>query len=235
MKIGICDDNVVYLDELRALVSVELSAYPDVTIETLTPAQIFEHIQHSTLTYDLLITDIDMGEYNGITLALEINKLKPKCIIIFISNYLNFATDVYEIQHIYFILKSEMGNRLHNALTKALTILDERKQQLVIRYHNIETSLSLSDIYYLEALGRYLYVHDNTQTYKYIQSLKGISASLNAQFVRCHHSYIVNLGYIKSISRTSCTLTSGEVLPISQTYAKNVSNSYMSYISNKML
>jgi two-component SAPR family response regulator len=60
-----------------------------------------------------------MGTYNGIDFASKINQIAPSCIIIFISNYLNYATEVYDVAHVYFILKSELNERLPRALEKA--------------------------------------------------------------------------------------------------------------------
>lgn len=235
MKIGICDDNIDYLHTLKHMVKTELEHHPNITIEAITPVHLSAQIKNSTFSYDLLLTDIDMGQFNGIDLALAINNAAPQCIIIFISNYLNFATDVYEIEHIYFILKEESNKRLPKALSKAIAIYDERIQQhLLIRYHNIETHLLLSDISHIEAFGRYLYIHDRCDTYKYIMSLKKVSQELNSNFIRCHHSYILNLNFIRSLSRTNCTLSSGEILPISQTYSKQVYKAYMEHISGKL-
>ena len=36
----------------------------------------------------------------------------PFCQIIFLSSYLSYATEVYETEHIYFILKSQLHQRI---------------------------------------------------------------------------------------------------------------------------
>ena len=56
---------------------------------------------------------------NGIALADQINKLCPDSQIIFISQYLQYATAVYETEHVYFIHKLQMAKYLPLALQAA--------------------------------------------------------------------------------------------------------------------
>jgi DNA-binding LytR/AlgR family response regulator len=234
VNIGICDDNTIYLKYLSETVN-NLFITQDYRIQALNPDELVERIQNHICPYEILITDIDMGIYNGIDLAEKINKINPSCIIIFISSYLNYATKVYDVDHIYFVLKNEITERLPKALEKAITIIHERLDNfLTIRYQNVESRICIDYITHLEAMGRYLYIHDTKDSYKTINSLKVISTELPDCFIRCHNSYIVNLKYVRSICRTSCVLTSGETIPISQTYYKSFHDSYIKFISKKL-
>lgn len=71
---------------------------------------------------DILLSGINLGEgeENGIYLARQIKLLNPSCQIIFISNFLNYATDVYSTEHVWFLLKDQMEERLPIALHKAM-------------------------------------------------------------------------------------------------------------------
>ncbi|EKC47003.1 Response regulator of the LytR/AlgR family, partial [human gut metagenome] len=59
----------------------------------------------------------------GIRLAQSMKHYAPFCQIIFLSSYLSYATEVYETEHIYFILKSQLHQRIGPALHQALTAL----------------------------------------------------------------------------------------------------------------
>jgi DNA-binding LytR/AlgR family response regulator len=177
-----------------------------------------------------------MGIYNGIDFANKINQIAPACIIIFISNYLNYATDVYEVSHVYFVLKSDANEKLPKALEKAFKVYNDRiTKSLLIRFQNTEYRIFFADITYIEALGRYLYIHDSNQSYKCIQSMKHILTELSSSFTRCHNSYLVNMKYIHSINRTNCVLSNGVSIPISQTYSKKFQADYVNYVSRELL
>jgi two-component system, LytTR family, response regulator LytT len=236
MKIGVCDDNQLYLNQLVSTLQSYISPSKDIIIEALTPEQLETSISNRCFSYDILISDIDMGNYNGIDFASKINDMSPNCIIIFISNYLNYATEVYDVAHIYFVLKSEAKERLPKALSKALALHNERvAKSILIRYQNTEYRIFLSEITHIEALGRYLYIHDTKGTYKCIQSLKSIMNELSSSFARCHNSYLVNMQYIHSINRSNCVLKNGITIPISQTYSRDFQAAYIAYVSRELL
>ena len=234
MNIGICDDNQIHLDFLYHMVNAFFTDRTDIFIYKITPDNLL--IERGEFSYDIFITDIDMGDINGIDLVKRINNYRPSCIIIFVSNYLNFATEVYEVSHIYFVLKTEAETYLPKALDKAVSAFFEQyKPSLSFSYQGIAYTLSYMDILYLEALGRYLFIHGLQHTYKCIKPLKTIASELNDAFVRCHHSYIVNLNYVRSISRNHCIITTDIDIPVSSTYLKTFQSAYRKYISKKLM
>lgn len=236
MNIGICDDNELHLNFIADIVQKHFSISKDILVETLKPEQLADRINEMSCPYDILITDIDLGLYHGVELAKGIQKINPACIIIFISNYLNLATEVYEVPHIYFVLKTDAAYRLPTALEKAMTVMDDRRNNVItLHYQNVDTFLPLKEITYIEAYGRYLHFHDLQQSYKCIQTLRTISKELTPSFYQCHKSYIVNMDYIRSISRMKCLLSTGIEIPISQTYSKSFQSAYISHVSKKLL
>ena len=123
--IGLCDDNPLHLrmisQEIQRLCGMrEIEA----EIHTWTSgAQLLKEIE----TYDiqLYILDIRMPEITGIDAAKQINLIQPSAQIIFISSYLEYFSDVYETEHLYFVLKSQMAQRLPDALDRALAKLSQ--------------------------------------------------------------------------------------------------------------
>ena len=236
MRIGLCDDNQLYLSFLNKTLEFLVTPANNIAIDLLTPEELALCIEKRNIPYDIIISDIDMGQYNGIEFGSRINNINPACIIIFISNYLNYATEVYDVSHIYFVLKTEIDTRLPKALEKAFSIHNDRiEKSLLVKFQNNEYRVSLASITYIEAMGRYLYIHDLKQSYKCIQSLKNIMNELSGSFARCHNSYLVNMQYIHSINRSSCVLNGGAVIPISQTYTKTFQAAYVAYVSRELL
>ena len=235
MNIGICDDNKIYQDMLYKMVTPIVSKFSDVKLHNLMPNDLKINIQNRTFSYDILITDIEMGELNGIELVGEINNINPSCIIIFISNFINYATKVYDVSHIYSVLKDEAEERLPKALDKAIRLYkDKRLTYLAICYQNVNYLIPHADITYIESIGRYLYVHTEKQVYKSIKTLTSVYEELGDHFVRSHKSFIINLNYIALVTRCNCTLKTKENIPISNTFSRSFLSTYRRYASNKL-
>ena len=132
--IGLCDDNPLHLrmisQEIQRLCGMrEIEA----EIHTWTSgAQLLKEIE----TYDiqLYILDIRMPEITGIDAAKQINLIQPSAQIIFISSYLEYFSDVYETEHLYFVLKSQMAQRLPDALDRALAKLGQAQTGVCLLY-----------------------------------------------------------------------------------------------------
>lgn len=106
MKIIICDDNEEEIvRSKRVILDQKLAEEKDVT--TCQPEELLKQIEGQALECDLFIMDIEFDGrgYNGITLSTAINELQPESQIIYLTNILEFAPEVYETKHCYFVLR----------------------------------------------------------------------------------------------------------------------------------
>lgn len=118
--IAICDDEPVHLEYTQSLVQKVL---PPTQFETelFTGAeQLLQAMEPGDYCPNIAVLDIRMDGTDGIELAKKLNRLAPGCKIIFLTGFLDYATEVYETEHVYFVLKSEMEHRLGRALQKAV-------------------------------------------------------------------------------------------------------------------
>ena len=100
MKIIICDDSIKEAEKTKeVLVSNKLADESDITI--FLPDDLRGEIERRTLLCDIAVMDIefDAVPYNGINLSAAINELLPFSQIIYLTNILEFAPDVYETKH----------------------------------------------------------------------------------------------------------------------------------------
>lgn len=85
MKIAICDDIVEYRLSIKSYVH-EYSKINNMESEIY----IFNNgksLLESTLTFDVLFLDIELGDLNGIDVAKEIQKKHSNTIILIITSY----------------------------------------------------------------------------------------------------------------------------------------------------
>ena len=95
--------------------------------------------------------DIELPEKSGIILSKEIQQTHPATQIIFITQYREYCSDVYETEHVYFIHKSDAKQYLPRAIKKAIFNLEQRKNNyLTISWNRREHNILLDDIIYME-------------------------------------------------------------------------------------
>ncbi|MDE7045738.1 MAG: LytTR family transcriptional regulator, partial [Acetatifactor sp.] len=74
----------------------------------------------------------------------------------------------------------------------------------------------------IEAQKHYVAIHANDKTYRMKASLTDTEMLLDEYFFKCQRSVLVNLRYIKRISREYVILKNDEEIPISRGMAEKI-------------
>lgn len=215
-KIAICDDEASHRERIAQLVrglkpAAELRLF-------CAPIAFLSAVQTEGYTPDAAIVDIQMDGMSGIELAERLNRALPQCAIIFVTSYLGFATDVYDTKHVYFILKSELEQRLGTALEKALT-----PQPLPVLHYPSPAgyrNTPSSEVLYLERVLRKtkLVLPDGSEEWTTLAPAQLLENDAPQQFIRCHQSFWVNFRHVRTLESDCFLLDSGLRIPISRTY-----------------
>ena len=174
-----------------------------------------------------------MDGMSGIELAERLNRTLPQCAIIFVTSYLGFATDVYDTKHVYFILKSELEQRLGTALEKALT-----PQPLPVLHYPSPAgyrNTPSSEVLYLERVLRKtkLVLPDGSEEWTTLAPAQLLENDTPQQFIRCHQSYLINVQYIRGIETDGFLMIDDVFVPISQKKYWASKRRYVQYIQNQ--
>ncbi len=167
-----------------------------------------------------------MPEQDGIRLAQSMKHYAPFCQIIFLSSYLSYATEVYETEHIYFILKSQLHQRIGPALHQALNALGDRSVQITAQKDGSTHVIALQDVLYLERNLRKTKVITQQGVFLTQESPETLISG-SGHFVRCHQSYWVNLKHVQAIGSNHFTMDSGSGIPISRTYLQEAKQRFL--------
>lgn len=234
MKLSVCDDNTEYLTYLTEQIT-NICGERGITasIDTFSPEELSERLKQRNFDYDIIFLDIRMNTYDGISLAKRINDIDLSCSIVFVSNYLNLATEVYDVRHTYFILKSELEQRLPLALDRALNnVSQDLAGQITITSNSHKIRLQADNILYAEVYGHRLTIYySGDKSFHTYQTLKWLHRQL-PYFIKIHSSYLVNPTYILSLGNGVCALTNGTSLPNSRSYAKKAAEDYSRYLAS---
>ena len=91
--------------------------------------------------------------------------------------------------------------------------------------------IRLDDIFYIMSNGRKCSIINKGADCEFYAKLDEVESRLDAeQFIRVHQSYIVQLKYIKSLTRDGLTMNNGLFVPVSQKRYVSVKKQFMQYL-----
>ena len=158
--------------------------------------------------------ELDSGDMSGIHLAEKINLSNSGTQIIFISQYLQYASAVYETNHVYFVSKQQMEEYLPRALSAACRKLSElHRQYFCFSYLSRDYRIPRSDILYMERKLRNTEIHTKSQIYYCRDKIQDLIEQLRPDFCICHKSFAVN---INAIHTAGIEISDGTRLPVSR-------------------
>ena len=180
---------------------------------------------------DLAVLDIEMGGENGISLAKKLNAAAPACRIIFLTSYVDYASDAYEAEHIWFVVKSRAEEYFEAAVRKALTSIAEGeivKPGLLIREGGKSVLLPLENVLFLSKVGRKAQIMCADGAHLAAKNpAELIPSGLKDHFVRCHQGYWVNIAQIAELDHEEFVLKGGSRIPISRTFREEAKRRFL--------
>lgn len=235
LKIAICEDNPVHVQIIEELVHIHLTIpFESKTFSTGT--EFLDSLRDNSCPYDIIMMDIELGQdsLSGISLAEKINLMNPDSQIIFISQYLQYVSAVYETKHIYFVTKDQIQEYLPKALHTALKNLEElRGQYLHFSSGTRKIQISQSEILYMERIMRITEIHTQTEIFSAREKLSELLIQLPPAFCLCHRSFAVNLRAAASLTRKDITFADGSSIPVGRTYYDDVKKAFAMMIMQK--
>lgn len=187
---------------------------------------------------DLVFLDIQMPGINGMELA---RTMDPKILIVFTTAFDNYAVEGYKVNAIGYLLKPFNFEEFYDAAAKAQSIFESKNginnsnndQFIFVKTEYRIQRIEFKNILYIEGLKDYvkIYLQNQIKPVVSLMSMKSINERLpQAQFMRVHRSYIVNLTKIQTIERSRILF--GDVfIPVSDNY-KDV---FWEFVKDKFL
>ena len=229
--IGICDDAREWYLKAEKIIRNFLKELEE-SIEILYFAD-EESLLQCEVDLNILFMDIELFEKdgNGIQLAKIFSEKQRDCQIVYLTNYLYYAVDVYETEHSYFVLKEQFEQRIEQIFEKIRHKMNQRIKNLTFSVINGgQIVLSPEEIYYFERNLRETDVVTESGNYKVWDKLDEIEKVLpKPDFVRCHNSYIVNLPNIREMQKNRFLIKDGSEIVISRGYMKAAKETFMKW------
>lgn len=172
---------------------------------------------------DLILLDIEMPKVSGLE-WLKQAELKP--MVVLTTAFPNYALEGYELDIIDYLLKPIALERFLKAMQKAWDYAEMRSlilpgafaSSLFIRCERRIEKAELKDILYVESTGNYVNIYTAEKKLVAYLTLKGLESQLPPlEFMKIHHSFIVNLSRIEAIEGNQ-VIIGGKGVPVSRAF-----------------
>lgn len=217
LKIAVCDDDALqrgYLSEVAAAWAKRNRHMAEIRQYAEPKAFLFDYSEEKD--FDILLLDIEMPEMNGIELAKRIRGESTAAQIIFITGYYEYFGEGFDVSALHYLLKPVDEGKLCPVLDRAAGNLASRQRCILIAGPEFSVKVALADILYAESENVYIVVHAVGGNYRTRMALNSFSKELDETFFKVHRSYVVNLKYIKKITRTDIVMANGDIVPVSR-------------------
>ena len=193
---------------------------------------------------DILFLDVEMPGMNGIDVAKEVRKTNSEMVILFCTNYRQFAINGYEVNALGYMVKPIEAYSLSANMQHALLYLEEKKAALEkkIELHAYQSIiiLPLKDLVYIEVKKHNLFYNlkDDSDYPEKVLKIRGTMNNIyeslrNDNFEKCGNSFLINLDYVVSVKGDVVTLKNKATLPLSRLYKENFMSVFTKYLVKK--
>ena len=213
-KIAICDDfeqDAKYIasavnkwaEKERILLDVEVFPSAD--------SFLFHYADHKD--FDIMLLDIEMPSMSGIELAKKIRLENDAVQIIFITGYIDYISEGYDVAALHYLMKPLSEDKLSEVLNRAVLKIRKNEKSLFLSISGEMLRIPIYQIKYLEVQQNYVTVKAK-KDYTVKKTLGEFESELDERFYRIGRSFIVNLSCIDKITKNSVHLSDGSVIPL---------------------
>lgn len=232
IKVLLCDDDEQILVRMKKLLCEK--RIPDEIELQVTLCRSPSQLDDATLSsFHIAFLDIDLVEYNGLELARHIRALNLDTILIFVTNYVEYSLEGYEVNAFRYLLKEDIDIKLLDYYSQALQQIQTRARCFTYVSGGYENSVKLDDILYFESQLRMIHIHTLSpvsELVTFYATMDSVEATLaSAGFLRIQRSYLVNMQRIRTLQYNKVVLCDGTSLPVSRYGFQKIKRCYMNW------
>lgn len=228
LRLAVCDDNEFFIEQIESYIEKlkEISIVYEVYFSA---EEFYSHMLE--MDFDAYFLDIEIAETSGIQLAESIRKINQYALVIFMTSYSKYVTDVFDVNTFDFLLKPITFESFKKIIYKVSDYIFTSKINFIFMHNKNQYALPCQNIIYIEKVKRKAYIHTNSgHTYECNMTMEEILKRLvTGMFVKINRGCIVNLAVIDEIVREEIHLISGETLYIARDYKMNVKEKHLNY------
>lgn len=225
VRILICDDDAIFAQDLLQRILALPSYYSkSMSAQCLTD---LDAMDSSALAQcDILFLDIDLGDKSGIDLARGMLAQNSEAVLIFVTNFNEYAPEGYEVNAFRYLTKADLDQKLPGYFSDALKVCRKRQRKVEILCEGESVPVPVQALVYVESQGHEQRLHLTGWSRKELYTrltMSQLEELLCPQgFLRIHKQYLVNMVYLQSLQTKGAALSTGELLSVgARSYREN--------------
>ena len=204
IRLAIVDDEVTFRNQIAAFLHRFGSANNFLfQIDSFESGNAFLGNYHAL--YDMVFLDVQMPLSNGIEVAKTLRTKDSKVAIIFVTNFVQFAPEGYQVHALDYILKPIEYYDFEMKLKKAIAAIRHEKEirkEEYIAFPKKEgiVRIALKHIRYVESVGHNVLFHTVDGEFSKYDSLRHTLSQLpGTLFLQINNCQVVNMAYVTKI------------------------------------
>lgn len=238
VRIAICEDSERTLQLLKKMVQGFLAIHQILAqIECYDQSRMLKFDVEEGKHFDLVLSDIEMPYIDGLHLASYVSAHLPDVLIIFITSYMKYTLDAFELSIFRYIPKNSIAERLPKALYDAVSLIQIQKD----KYYVIETKSRFEKIAYRRIVsihkeGKNSIFHLlNGEETRQRKSLTQVYEDLDSKdFAFADRGVIINLSQVVSIHDGKVEMQNGEEIFGSAVRLDGLKNELRQFWGNRL-
>lgn len=232
INIAIVDNEKSVLENISGILSDMRGESDDIHIDTYEKAKDFL-AAFETVRYQILISDVDMPEMNGIEMGKKARDCDPNIYIIFLTAYVEYAIESYRMEAYQYILKEDVEERLPEIIKRLIGI---------VRNHSVKYCYIGSDTHRIKMCQDDIIHIRKTKGTKYVSfcttegeirertSIEKVLEKLGREeFIVVERGSVVNLRHIMKVRDNVIYLSNGDAVEASHARIKKVKENIRKY------
>lgn len=233
MRIAICDDDKGTCVELEEIIRKADIENTKMHIDTYHDGEGLLKDFTNGYIFDIIYLDIELPGLNGVRVGEVLREQlhKHRLDLIFISQKGSYCEQLFDLEPRRFYRKPLDETKILLDLKKIIKEKSDYPQSVWYENNGREYRIFLDDVLYVEAREKKVYATDcRGQIIVLKKTLtEWEDIFCKGHFLRCHKSFLVNMDYVSSYSRTEFVMSNGTSIPIGRKYEKitrEILNSY---------
>lgn len=237
MRIAICDDDKIVLNNLKNLITKEVQTnnlYCE-QVDTFTSGHKLLD-EYSKKSYDVIFLDIRMPSIDGFEIAAKLREISYTTFIIFVTTESELVFSSFDFQPFNFIRKypeEHFELQVKNVVKKLARHIRQNEMIILEMAYLEKKKVCVRDILYISSEKNYLIFHLPGSELRVRGKLTEASERFGVyDFVRVHNRFLVNMKNISYIDypNDEIRMTDNSLVNIGRSYKKALNEQYTLYL-----
>ena len=131
------------------------------------------------------------------------------------------------MEALHYLLKPVKEEKLEEVLSRAVERIGMQEKTLLLQNAGETVRVPLYEIRFMEVQKNYVTIHGK-EDYSMKRTLREMGKDLDERFFQTHRSYIVNLGFVKKITKSTVVLKDETVIPLARGLYDKINQAFIS-------